>query len=129
MTRRLKQKNDYPETVQNWVWAASKAWDIPEEELWQKIFRKAREIPDDEPEPLPVRDGSSPMYWLARQLLKKIQTLWGPFPFPWDQSYFLERERAWVAAAARAWHYTEEQLWDEIFAMVDGIYRGEIPAV
>lgn len=42
MAPKYQRKEDFDEKSQAWVAAAAKAWDIPEDELWQEIFDDAK---------------------------------------------------------------------------------------
>lgn len=49
-----QHKEDYSPKVQKWIAAAAKAWNIPEEELWEDTFRVARELEVEQSNNSPV---------------------------------------------------------------------------
>jgi len=53
MAPTYQRKEDFSPKIRAWVSAAAKAWNIPEEELWNDLFRIARELDSEQPKEPP----------------------------------------------------------------------------
>jgi hypothetical protein len=51
MAPTYQRKEDFDKKSQAWIAAASRAWGIPEDELWQEIFDDAKHIDELFPSP------------------------------------------------------------------------------